>query len=81
MDLCIFNFHIVIWVRELGQNQKSMEVFNLPCLTGSPDSVKTLIECLLCASDSARTSEVAEVNHKEKGKDLRNVEGRTARPW
>lgn len=57
-----------------------MDVFNLPCLTGSPDSIKTFIECLLCASDSDKTAELAKVNYKEKGKDLRNVQGRIDRP-
>lgn len=52
-------------------------MFNLPYLMGSPDSVKTF----LCASDSARIAELAKVNCKEKGKDLRNVGGRIDRPW
>lgn len=56
-----------------------MDVFNLPCLTGSPNSVKRFIECLLCARDRAKTAELAKVNYKEKGKGLRNVEGRIDR--
>lgn len=63
----------------LGQKQVNGCV-HLPCLTESPDSVKTFIECLLCASDSDKTAELAKVNYKEKGKDLRNVEGRIDRP-
>ena len=51
----------------LGQKQKSVGMFNLLCLTARPDFVKTFIECLLCASDSARASEVAKVNHRERG--------------
>lgn len=45
-----------------------MDVFNLPCLTGSPSFVKLFIECFLWASDKAKTSEVAKVNDKEEGR-------------
>ena len=52
----------------LGQKQKSVGMFNLLCLTARPDFVKTFIECLLCACDSARAPEVAKVNHRERGR-------------
>lgn len=58
-----------------------MDVFNLPSLAGSPDSIKTFMESLLYVSDSAGTAEVAKVNDKDKRKDLRDVEGRLDRPW
>lgn len=43
-----------------------MDVLNLPCLTGSPDSIETFIECPLCASGSVRIIEVAKVNDRER---------------
>lgn len=80
VDLCIFNFHIVILVRGLDKNRSKW----MCAICYVEQEVLILLKHLsnaFCVQVTVRgvTVEVATVNNKEKRKELGNIEGRIDR--
>ena len=82
MDLCIFNFRIVILVRGLDKNRNKRMCSICYVEWEIPILLKHLLTafCVLVIALGV-TAEVAKVNNKEKRKDLGHMEGRIDRCW